>query len=156
MKYYCDTSFFVQQLVPGIFHDRALDTASELADQFGPVPLSELTRFEVLQALRFEAWRNKHNRNTGLPASLLDAALNTFLASIGVSCRIVEAHWSAVFIRAEELTRQTSESGCRTLDVLHVACALEGACRRFYSFDEDQNELARSQGLETPLLGLAQ
>jgi predicted nucleic acid-binding protein len=39
--------------------------------------------------------------------------------------------------------------GIRTLDSLHVACALELKADRFWTFDERQAKLARAQGLKT-------
>ena len=36
--------------------------------------------------------------------------------------------------------------GIRTLDTLHVACALELKADRFWTFDEKQTKLARAQG----------
>ena len=37
----------------------------------------------------------------------------------------------------------------RTLDTLHVACALELGAERFWTFDERQAKLAKVQGLKT-------
>lgn len=37
----------------------------------------------------------------------------------------------------------------RTLDTLHVACALELNAERFWTFDERQAKLARAEGLKT-------
>jgi len=37
----------------------------------------------------------------------------------------------------------------RTLDSLHVACALELKAERFWTFDERQAKLARVEGLKT-------
>lgn len=37
--------------------------------------------------------------------------------------------------------------GIRTLDTLHIACALELKADRFWSFDERQAKLAKAQGL---------
>jgi predicted nucleic acid-binding protein len=37
----------------------------------------------------------------------------------------------------------------RTLDSLHVACALELSAERFWTFDERQAKLAKAQGLRT-------
>jgi predicted nucleic acid-binding protein len=37
----------------------------------------------------------------------------------------------------------------RTLDTLHVACALELKAERFWTFDERQAKLAKAQGLKT-------
>ena len=37
----------------------------------------------------------------------------------------------------------------RTLDILHVACALELKTERFWTFDERQAKLAKAQGMKT-------
>ena len=42
-----------------------------------------------------------------------------------------------------------SKLGVRTLDTLHVACALELKAERFWTFDERQAKLAKAQGLKT-------
>lgn len=39
--------------------------------------------------------------------------------------------------------------GVRTLDSLHVACALELKAKKFWTFDERQGRLAEAVGLET-------
>jgi hypothetical protein len=39
--------------------------------------------------------------------------------------------------------------GVRTLDLLHVACALELRAERFWTFDERQARLAEAVGLDT-------
>jgi predicted nucleic acid-binding protein len=39
--------------------------------------------------------------------------------------------------------------GNRTLDSLHVACALELSAERFWTFDERQRRLAQAEGLRT-------
>jgi predicted nucleic acid-binding protein len=38
--------------------------------------------------------------------------------------------------------------GMRTLDTLHVACALELKTERFWTFDERQAKLAKAEGLK--------
>lgn len=45
--------------------------------------------------------------------------------------------------------RHGAEIGVRTLDSLHVACALELNADRFWTFDERQAKLAKAQGLKT-------
>lgn len=45
--------------------------------------------------------------------------------------------------------RHGPELGVRTLDSLHVACALELKARRFWTFDERQSKLAETVGLDT-------
>ena len=45
--------------------------------------------------------------------------------------------------------KQGPKLGIRTLDSLHVACALEFKAERFWTFDERQARLARAEGLKT-------
>jgi predicted nucleic acid-binding protein len=43
--------------------------------------------------------------------------------------------------------RYAPKLGVRTLDTLHVACALELKADRFWTFDDRQAKLAKAQGL---------
>lgn len=57
--------------------------------------------------------------------------------------------WRAALQRAAELSREhTAVVGCRSLDVIHVASALELGFRRFLTFDARQERLARAVGLK--------
>jgi predicted nucleic acid-binding protein len=48
-----------------------------------------------------------------------------------------------------ELGRRFSPKvGMRTLDTLHVACAMELKAERFWTFDDRQAKLAKAQGLK--------
>ena len=56
--------------------------------------------------------------------------------------------WRAALNRAAELSEQhTPKLGTRSLDVLHVACALELKLRHFLTFDNVQQQLAEAAGL---------
>lgn len=62
----------------------------------------------------------------------------------------VDILWRAALNRAAELSRlHTPKLGTRSLDVLHVACALELKLPYFLTFDERQQKLARTAGLKT-------
>jgi len=50
---------------------------------------------------------------------------------------------------AELARRYGPKLGVRTLDSLHVACALELKADRFWTFDERQAKLAKAEGLKT-------
>jgi hypothetical protein len=51
--------------------------------------------------------------------------------------------------RAAELSQKhTPKFGIRSLDVLHVACALELKLRHFFNFDGRQQKLAAAAGLK--------
>ena len=67
------------------------------------------------------------------------------------SGRYVQADlsWRATLNRAGVLSRQHSGTlGTRSLDVLHIACALELGLRTFVSYDVRQQNLARLVGLK--------
>jgi hypothetical protein len=56
----------------------------------------------------------------------------------------------AAFDRSIDLTRRYGPTlGVRTLDSLHVACALELKADRFWTFDDRQAKLAEAVGLDT-------
>jgi hypothetical protein len=62
---------------------------------------------------------------------------------------IADILWRSALNRAAELSRSyTPTLGIRSLDVLHVACALELGRRFFLSFDAKQLELVRVVGLK--------
>ncbi len=57
--------------------------------------------------------------------------------------------WRAALNRAAELSkRYTPKLGTRSLDVLHVACALELKLGYFLTFDARQQQLANAAGLK--------
>jgi hypothetical protein len=63
--------------------------------------------------------------------------------------RQADVLWRATLKRASELSRQHTRSiGCRSLDIVHVASAVELEFRYFATFDVRQQELARRAGLK--------
>ena len=140
MTIYADTSFFVSLYVK--------DAHSTDADQLlgsGPAPwitplhFAEWTHAVAAQVFRgymtiAEAGRAQHeledDRDAGLWASI-DVPDNAFnvCADLG--------------------RRYGPKLGVRTLDSLHVACALELKAERFWTFDDRQLKLARAMGLKT-------
>lgn len=56
--------------------------------------------------------------------------------------------WRATLKRAADLSREyTRTLGCRSLDVLHIASAVELGFKHFVTFDSRQQQLARAVGL---------
>ena len=56
--------------------------------------------------------------------------------------------WTLAFRRADELSEKyAADYGQRTIDLLHVAIALECGAKTFLSFDNRQRKLARAAGL---------
>ncbi len=57
--------------------------------------------------------------------------------------------WTDVFRRADELSeKHAATEGQRTIDLLHVALALESGAKTFLSFDQRQRKLAKATGLK--------
>ncbi len=52
-------------------------------------------------------------------------------------------------LSADLARRHGAKFGMRTLDSLHVACALELKAEHFWTFDERQGKLAKAEGLKT-------
>ncbi|MEW6303802.1 MAG: PIN domain-containing protein [Verrucomicrobiota bacterium] len=151
MSAYCDTSFFRRLLLPGKGHVEAEKSAEEIVSEFGFIPINSLTRLEVFQSIRFDVWRHASDRTRGLDAAAADVALNLFHAELGSTFLGVPVSWEAVLAQAELLTRQTPRQGWRTMDLLHVAVALNSGATHFYSFDSEQNALAKAEGMKVPL-----
>lgn len=58
-------------------------------------------------------------------------------------------NWTDVFRRADELSeKHAAADGQRTIDLLHVAIALESSAQIFLSFDKRQRRLAKAAGLK--------
>lgn len=56
---------------------------------------------------------------------------------------------NAFTLCAELARRHGAKLGARTLDNLHVACALELKAERFWTFDDRQARLARAEGMKS-------
>jgi predicted nucleic acid-binding protein len=58
---------------------------------------------------------------------------------------------TAWIVIVDIVRRHVPKLGVRTLDSLHVACALELRAEKFWTFDERQQKLAEAVGLDTGL-----
>jgi len=78
------------------------------------------------------------------------AAIRVFRGDVDAG-RLVRPDYdlSAVFIHAERLcAKHSGDIGSRSLDVLHVAAALECGCTELASFDQRQRKIASLSGLK--------
>ncbi len=109
----------------------------------GTLAVTHHGRTEIINAICRVAFLG-HLDAPGLAEALGDLA-GDFAAG---RLRQADILWRAALDRAAELSRRhTPNLGTRTLDVLHVACALELKLRRFLTFDQRQQQLARAAGL---------
>lgn len=113
----------------------------------GALPLTEHGRVEIVNGICLAAFRK----------AISTDAMSDALASFDEDLREdrylhADVLWRATLRRAGDLSRiHTPRMGCRSLDALHVATALQLGLRRFLTFDRRQQMLARVAGL-TPIV----
>ncbi len=114
------------------------------AELRGPLAVTHHGRTEIINALCRAAFLGQLDPD-GLAQALSD--LESDFASGHL--RQADILWRAALNQAAELSqRHTAKLGTRSLDVLHVACALELKLRHFLTFDERQQRLAAAAGLK--------
>jgi predicted nucleic acid-binding protein len=110
----------------------------------GALPVTPHGRLEIVNGICLEGFRKI------ITAEALSDAIASFDEDLAEG-RYVDADilWRATLRRARELSRaHTPALGCRTLDVLHVATAIELGLRYFVTFDSRQGQLAKAAGLK--------
>jgi predicted nucleic acid-binding protein len=137
---YLDTSALVKLYV--------LEAGSEfvqscLSEQDDPLPVWELQEAELANALHLKVFRNEW---TDAEAELqIEHFHSRKQRGLYVFPEIDRVELIREFHR---LSRETPRTGCRTMDIFHVACALQIPSCRFLTFDGRQGKLARLAGLE--------
>ncbi|HVI09796.1 MAG TPA: type II toxin-antitoxin system VapC family toxin [Candidatus Binatia bacterium] len=139
MSVYADSSFVVSLYLTDL-HSAAARRRLQGAP---PLMLTPFHRAEWAHALSQHEFRGTL---TSADARRFDAQFLSDIAAGGFR------QW-AVPEKAFELCgdlarRHGSKLAMRTLDSLHVACALELGAERFWTFDERQEKLAKAQGLK--------
>jgi predicted nucleic acid-binding protein len=138
---YWDTSALVSLYLPDS-HSAA--AARALGDYAAEILFTGLHRLELTNAIALRLFRRDI---TPLAARQSLAALDSDLRQ-GI---LVEAPWpETCFATAGRLAdRTTARLGCRSLDLLHVAAALDLRAKRFLTFDKRQRSLALAGGLRS-------
>lgn len=110
----------------------------------GALPITHHGRVEIVNGICLAGFRGD------ITAEAMSDAVASFEEDIAEG-RYAQADilWRAALKRAATLSREyTPELGCRSLDVLHVASALELEMKSFVTFDLRQQQLARAVGLK--------
>ena len=109
----------------------------------GALPVTQHGRLEISNGICLAAFRK------GISTEALRDALASFDEDMAEGRYVqVDVLWRATLRRAGELSRShTPALGCRSLDLLHVATALELGLRNFITFDTRQQQLASAAGL---------
>lgn len=140
MNVYADSSFIVslyaQELHSAEADRRIASTPTVL--------LTPLNRAELAHAFSFQVFRSR----------ISEARALTLWQEFEDDCN--RGLWSCVDLPSRawetsiDLARRYGPAlGVRSIDSLHVACALELRAERFWTFDERQMKLAEAVGLDT-------
>ena len=141
LESYADSSF----LVSLYRKDDNQDAAKNFMARTRPViSFSPLNRVELRNALRNAQF---FGQITGADRRVAFRQIeNDFEAGLLAHLAV---EWTNVFRRADELSEKyVGAEGQRTIDLLHVAIALECAAEIFLSFDARQRKLAQAAGLK--------
>jgi predicted nucleic acid-binding protein len=154
MPPYADSSFLVSFISTDSNSREAVDCYRRLEKP--RLAFSDLQEMEVRNALFLQRFRAMSAG--GAPEKLLvrkaeaaSSRLETLLRRRTLSrCAAV---WPRIIARFHDLAaRHTLRLGTRTLDVLHVAFALELKCRMFLTADLRQAALAKAAGLKVHVI----
>jgi len=136
---YADTSFLISLYTLDVHSETAVDAISEAELPLFITPFGEL---ELTNAIQLRIFRKELTKSQG------KQALALFRHDIAAGIYFQKPLLGSAFERSAHLSRKkTSSLGTRTLDILHVASALDLRAHVFYSFDLRQRTLAKSAKL---------
>lgn len=141
MSTYIDTALFVKAYV---LEANSMETIRILEEVGEPFAYSHLHELEIPNAIRLKRFRGE------ITKAQEAAAIRTFHADVDAGrFERIECDLGDVFLRAEQLSAKYSgDTGSRSLDLWHVAAALETGCSTFASYDTRQRGVAALCGLE--------
>lgn len=119
-----------------------------IASQDQPLPIWEIQQAELVNALRLKVFWNEINLDQA--TTQIELFQTRFKRGLYV---FPEIDRNSLMQRFLSLSVETPRLGCRTMDIFHVACALEIGATQFLSFDQRQCALATHAGL--PIATLA-
>jgi predicted nucleic acid-binding protein len=138
---YLDTSALLKL---SIYEEGSEAVQQRVASQDLPLPIWEIQEAELVNALRLKAfWKEIAPEQAEAQIELFQGRRRKGLYYFP------EIHRGSLMERFHRLSAETPRLGCRTMDILHVACALEIRATAFITFDHRQRELALHAGLET-------
>lgn len=140
MTVYVDSSFAVSLYLTDVHSPEARRRVQGAP----PLVLTPLHRAEWAHAL------GQHQFRGTLSAEKAQRAHAQFVSDEAANLwHSVSVPENAFELCADLARRYAPKFGMRTLDTLHVACALELKAERFWTFDERQAKLAKAQGMKT-------
>jgi len=140
---YLDTSAFLKLYI----HEAGSEIVQQkIASQDFPIPIWDLLHAEFINALRLKVFWKEISQTDA--EAQIDLFHQRHKRGLYTSPHLDRANLFQQFLR---LSAETPNFGCRTMDIFHVACALEFSATEFLTFDQRQAKLANHAGLKTPI-----
>lgn len=144
---YLDTSALIKLYI----REAGSEAVQELvASQDEPLPVWELQEAELINALRLKVfWKDITKAQAEGQIELFEKRKR------GGLYYFPEIRRPELMETFRRLSRLTPQLGCRTMDILHVACAVQLGAPIFVSFDARQRQLATRAGLPVAALPIS-
>jgi predicted nucleic acid-binding protein len=137
---YVDTSFHIAVYIVDVHSPTVVSRMAKTPD----VRLTPFSRSEVANAIHRQAFIGR------ISLAETQTAWRTFESDCGAGVWQSTPFPHRAWETCAELARRFGPTlGVRTLDTLHVACALELKAQKFWTFDDRQARLAEAVGLDT-------
>ena len=146
MRAFADTSFLFAFYFPRAGSEQVIQKME--ATRESPV-ISSLVRYEFQQAVWFKVWLHSNGQASGVTQQTAQSVLAAFDLDLEQGVwQVVDAGFDPLLARAESLVfAHTLRSGARSMDLLHLAAALETGAQELLSFDHNQRQIALAENL---------
>lgn len=141
MKIYLDTSALIKLYC---IEDGSVSINTIVSENATPLPIWDLHIIEFHNALKLKVFRNELNKKEALHLSLL--FMKRRKAGIYHTPELDRKEHTELCLTYTDFS---TEIGCRSLDIMHVAAATLFKADRFLTFDTRQAELAKRTGFDT-------
>ncbi len=141
MKIYFDTSAIIKLYYPELESEKLSKWTIE--NQI-VIALSHFHRLEINNAFALKVFRRE------ITTEQYDGLMECLAADrVSGIFKDLHADWDRIFNKGVEIAgRHTRNFGNRSLDIMHVALAMETGHEKMVTFDNRQVELAKANGLE--------
>jgi predicted nucleic acid-binding protein len=137
---YLDTSAFIKLY---FLEEGSEFVQGRVTRQDEPLPVWDLLQAEMINACRLKVFWGD------LTEKQADEQIRLFAQRLQKGqYHVPEIDRGALMKAFRMLARHTPRLGCRTMDILHVACALQWSVDEFVSYDDRQRSLAVQAGLQ--------
>jgi predicted nucleic acid-binding protein len=113
-----------------------------------PLVISDIVEFEFKASLKLQVFRRGKGDPEGFSEQEARAASERFDtasdASNAAGIQIIPCAWPHVLVLAASLAdKYASQTGARSMDIVHIAAALQLQCSHFATFDDEQWKFAK-------------